>query len=287
MYLSYDDNQFHEIIANAMAARGRVREIYGSGSQRFRFEPAPYRFRETVTAHLAGLGFLNDETPLEALHQANSPADLTVDSSGQSTVSSSLYEIGDEFQLNYRRFLKEVVRGELFDFDFYFQSVPTFRCSIPGSPGYDWRPNYHTDIAIGHPPETINFWLPLTTCSGNNSLIYAEVEDSVKMWSEFDFNFEKFHQSLEIDDGLFGRCGEITKSFDAENGEGLLFDSRTMHLHQKNDTDRSRISFDFRIIPVQAMNELPVEFVGTGRRKARFVPGGYYFEKSVDQLECG
>ena len=80
MYLSYDDNQFHEIIANAMAARGRVRETYGSGSKRFRFDPAPYGFRETVTAHLSDLGFLNDETPLEALHQANALADLTVES---------------------------------------------------------------------------------------------------------------------------------------------------------------------------------------------------------------
>ncbi len=284
MYLDFAEPQFRNLIVEAMAARGTVPSVFGSGSKRFEFDPSQYGFRNSVERHFQARGLLPSGTPLEELHRVNDVESLTVDSSGQSPVSSSLYEIDADFYENYRRFLREIVRTHLFDFDFYFQDVPTFRCSVPGSPGYNWRPNYHTDIAIGHPPNTINFWLPVTECSGNNSLIYADLDDSIDVWRDFQFNFKKFHATLDENDELFQRCQSISKSFDASDGEGLVFDSRCMHLHQKNDTQQARVSFDFRIIPVDAMNAMDVAFVGTGRRKAQFKPGEYYFEKSVDQL---
>ncbi len=284
MYLDYSEPKLRAAMLTGMSADGDMVRQFGTAIKDFSFDADRYNFREFAARHLAKHGFLPDGVPLEQIHTVNSEEDLTVDSSGQSRLSSSLYSVGDGFQKSYFQFIKEVVRGELFNFDFYFQTVPTFRCSVPGSPGYDWRPNYHTDIAIGHPPSVVNFWVPVTDCRGNNSLIYADLKDSVEVWRRYDCNFKAFHETLDRDDALFAHCMEISRSYDAQNGRGLAFDARCMHLHQKNDTDASRVSFDFRILSVDAYNSLGAEFVGTGRRGAQFRPGGYYHEKSVDQL---
>ncbi len=284
MYLSYQEEPHKSVVHKAMGADGLVKSRYGDAKVDFSYDSTLFGFRELVERHFRELGYLDPNSNLEALTDCNSIEDLTVDASGQSKVSSSLYEIDGKFYDRYVDFLRTVVRANLVDFNFYFQAQPTFRCSIPGSPGYNWRPNYHCDIAIGHPPDEINFWIPLTICYGNNSLVYADLEDSLSVWRSFDYNFEAFHRALDTDDDVFDRCRSITKSYDSANGRGLMFDSRIMHLHQKNDTPNSRVSFDFRIIPVESIESRTATFVGTGRRKASFLPGDYYSEKSIDHI---
>lgn len=284
MYIDYTATDLHKAVCAGMEDDGDMVRQFGSPTTEINFDTNLYDFRRIVEKHLISRGYLSEGSLLEDIHSLNPVSDIKVDLSGQSKLSTSLYDLPNEFDDLYLVFLKDVIREKYLDFDFYFQTNPTFRCSVPGSPGYSWRPNYHTDIAIGHPPSNINFWFPVTKCAGNNSLIYAEMAQSVKLWSKFDYNFEKFHSDLDQNDDLFNYCQNICSSYDSDFGKGIAFDARCMHLHQKNDTQTSRISFDFRVISVDSYKNLKGKFVGTGRRQAKFRPGGYYFGKSIDQV---
>lgn len=267
-----------------MKAPGMVSQLNPRGFDSFSFEPERYQFKELVIQRLVERGFLDKKIPLNDIHQANSIEDITVDNSGQSNISTALYDMNANFFEDYVKFLKDVVRKHILPNNFYFQETPNFRCSVPGSPGYKWKPNYHTDIAIGHPPQSVNFWVPLTKCAGNNSLIFAGLAESQAIWDEFGYDFDSFHKELEEDTDLFSHCEKITDAFDGDYGEGLVFDARCMHLHQKNDTKSSRVSFDFRVIAATTLSNLEFVFSGTGRRKARFAPGDYYYKYSIDEM---
>jgi hypothetical protein len=283
VYASYKEPTVRRELETSIEAQGPMLARFGKATHSFTYDPERYGFHRIVAERLCDRGFLPADGDLTRLHEANDLELLSVDTSGQSAVSSSLFELGPVFEERYQTFLKEVVRVFV-GFNFYFQRFPTFRCSVPGSPGYTWRPNFHTDIALGHPPDEINFWVPVTLCAGNNSLIYADLKESMEIWRAYDFDFARYHEALDRDDALMAKCESISRSFDADNGIGLAFDSRCMHLHQRNNTNSSRVSFDFRILPVDAYERMGVVYQGTGRRKSEFRPGDYYHEKSLDAL---
>jgi ectoine hydroxylase-related dioxygenase (phytanoyl-CoA dioxygenase family) len=130
----------------------------------------------------------------------------------------------------------------------------------------------------------INVWMPLTECLAENGLIYADLDESLHIWREYDFDFRRFHIDLDERDDLQARCASISKPYLCDYGELLLFDSRCMHLSQRNRTNQTRISIDFRVVPISDAAGLSAGYVGTGRRRARFEPGGYYARKTTAQL---
>lgn len=101
-----------------------------------------------------------------------------------------------------------------------FQTNPTFRCHLPrcGAPG---RP--HRDEDYFHARCEVNFWVPVTDVFGSNSL-YAESRRG-----EGDF-----------------------RPFTALKGELIRFyGNQVWHYTMPNDTDNTRVSFDFRVIREQ------------------------------------
>lgn len=118
----------------------------------------------------------------------------------------------------YVRFLHEVI-APLLPERVCAQRVPTFRVSQPGSTAVT---EYHRDSDYNHQPATVNFWIPLTKAFGTNTLWVESAPDR-------------------------GDFRPVT----LDPGQMLQFDAvQLRHGNQVNDTGRTRVSFDLRVVPL-------------------------------------
>ena len=124
---------------------------------------------------------------------------------------------GRAFYDLYQRFIEEVIRPQ-YDGPIYYQTRPSHRLLFADTPG---GARYHRDADYGHDPGEVNYLLPQTRAYGNNA-----------MWIESAVGKEDY-RPLELEVGQYGRFKGV----------------HLRHGAQLNDTGRSRVSFDFRVIP--------------------------------------
>ena len=107
----------------------------------------------------------------------------------------------------------------LYGADLCVQATPTFRLARPG--GGLAVAAWHTDAEYAHQVQTVNYWVPLTIAQGTSA-----------MW-------------LESAPGK-GDFAPVAM----QPGQYLEFSATTLrHGNKPNRTGRSRVSFDFRVIP--------------------------------------
>jgi len=151
----------------------------------------------------------------------------------------------EEFHDIYKNLIKDVIK-ENFNEMILYQTKPTLRIHIVGN----WAtPEFHCDSQPGynHPKGEVNFIIPITKCYGSNA-VWCESEPD-----------KKDYKPME------GKYGEII-SF---NGNILKHGNKI-----NNETD-SRISFDFRILPISKYNPKNHKFT-SGTRNLKFEIGSYY-----------
>lgn len=169
-------------------------------------------------------------------------------SAGEVTpVHRRFYDAFDEIAPVYHDFVVERI-APLFGEPVYVQRVPTFRISVPNGTAVS---RFHRDSEFHHQPATVNFWLPLTPAFATNTV-----------WVE-----------SAPDRGDFGPA-------ELDPGQVLQFDAiKLRHGNQRNETGRTRVSFDFRVIPCRL-------YRSTGRytvtSNMRMEIGEYYM--TLDQL---
>lgn len=123
----------------------------------------------------------------------------------------------------YREFVETWVT-ELVGESIRYQHVPNWRIQLPGRHAVG---SYHRDRSGGHNPCEITFWVPLTDITTENSL-----------WVESSEGAGDFH------------------GHPMNYGQMLAFDSANlMHGNQRNASERTRVSFDFRVIPEHLYDE--------------------------------
>lgn len=158
-----------------------------------------------------------DVTPLSSLHKViDIPEERRSDQ--DSLAHKAFYSHFDEAVAPvYYPFVRNKILP-LFEEAICLQRVPTFRISVPGSTAVN---SYHRDSDFHHQPGTRNFWLPLTRAFWTNSI-----------WIETEVGSEQYSpMTLEV-------------------GEMLLFNAiKLRHGNQSNDTGKTRVSFDFRVVP--------------------------------------
>tara|TARA_Y100000310_G_C20641258_1_gene794053 strand:+ start:343 stop:987 length:645 start_codon:yes stop_codon:yes gene_type:complete len=116
----------------------------------------------------------------------------------------------------YRRFIKEVI-SPCYDYPIIFQRFPTFRIHQPSNIAvFGW----HRDRDYNHNPQEINYYLPITSAFDTNTF-----------WYESEPNKEDY-QPME------GEYGEVIE-WDGPN---------CRHGNKPNDTGKTRVSFDFRVL---------------------------------------
>lgn len=141
----------------------------------------------------------------------------------------------------YERFLREHIARE-YDEGLCVQRVPSFRVHYPGAIA---SREFHRDSDYNHQPGTINYWLPLTEAFATNTF-----------WVE-----------TEPDSGEFSPIEMVP-------GELLRFDAlRLRHGSYANETGMSRVSLDFRVIP---LSEHRYSGLRSGASGIPLQLGGYY-----------
>ena len=152
----------------------------------------------------------------------------------------------------YRKFIKEFILSELKMKKVYYQTYPNLRIAFPENVAVsDWHKD--TDDNNHHPFGEINFFLPLTKSHGNNSL-----------WIESEPNKKDFKPvNLNYGDIFMFNGGECT------------------HGNNINDTNLTRISFDFRLMPPDKYD--PKHPHKTATRGHEFKLGQYY--RNTDENE--
>jgi hypothetical protein len=151
------------------------------------------------------------------------------------------------FRRLYRAFVTDVVTPIIGE-PFIFQYQPSFRIHLPEDKAvHKWHSDGDEDH--NHPSGEINFILPVTECHG-----------TAAVWAESEPDRGDF-APMELDYGQFVR-------FDG---------NRCRHGNQENMTGRTRISLDFRVLPLRFYHEPPV---GNGTSSItsgkKFRVGSYY-----------
>ncbi len=162
-------------------------------------------------------------------------------------------------------------------FDFLYQKDPFLRFNFPTKKKED-NLLPHVDLALGHPPGEINIWLPITNVSKNNSMSISTLEYSNNFFSKYNFNFQKYIKAYNY--SIKKKAEKILIPYVAKKGEAAIFDGRIMHKSLLNNSKKTRVSLDFRILPV-IYEKSAKKYIGTGYLKQRFIRGKYYNIKNA------
>ena len=152
----------------------------------------------------------------------------------------------------YKNFINDFVLDTLSKERVYYQAYPNFRISYPGNVAVStWHKD--SDSENLHPIGEINFFLPVTKSFDTNTL-----------WIESEPGKEDF------------------KPINLEFGEIFMFNGGEMSIHgnKTNNTGKTRVSFDFRILPLENYN--PDYKARTRTKNLEFKPGQYYSDTSYE-----
>lgn len=151
------------------------------------------------------------------------------------------------FKNLYDSFIKAVVLP-IFGEPIIFQKFPTFRVHQPNNICvFEW----HKDREFNHDERETNIFMPITKSYDTNT-IWAESEDGKEDFSPI--------------------C--------ADYGEIVSWDGANLtHGNKTNETEQTRISFDFRIMKLKDYDEAEAKESIT--KKIRFVTGEYFDERVI------
>ena len=256
-----------------------VFDLFGDYQHVFEYDTSLYNFDELIRRHI------NETTgvrivELSQCHKIIPEEFKFIDQHELTPLSRSFYEIGAEFDEAYSNFMEHEV-AKLSEHNYLYQKTPTIRAQMPKPIGFNWKPSIHTDIMLGHPPDEINLWVPFTNAFQTNTLMIAPLEESIRIIKELDFDFEDLANKVQHDEAFFNDVKSIMAPVTLEYGQALIFDPRCLHATQINSTDSTRISMDVRFISHKSLENTPLKYVGTGRKKMPFEAGFYYNSKPI------
>jgi hypothetical protein len=157
------------------------------------------------------------------------------------------YLNSNQGQLLYKEFDRFIDKevSQLFDESFVYQKFPSFRKCLPNSKAVGkWHCD--SDKDHGHPEGEINFQIAITDIYGTNAT-----------WIESVPGFKDFHP-IEL-----------------KQGEYAVFNgNKCIHGNKINKTGVTRLSFDFRVIPISKYNPDSGLISATSTKK--FIVGEYY-----------
>ena len=152
----------------------------------------------------------------------------------------------------YHTFLQNWLLPQLEEDEYIVQKEPSFRIHLPNNTAVGKRENeedekigLHCDGDYNHPKEEINYMLTITGQSDTNSC-YVESEPGKEDYHPINIQY-----------------GEVFR----------FYGNRCRHYNKKNISKKTRISFDFRVIPASQYKEVDASAVHSGRK---FCIGEYY-----------
>ena len=148
-----------------------------------------------------------------------------------------------KFLDDYKKFLKDVILPH-FNEDLLYQKIPTFRIQVPDNISVA---EFHNDKSYSHSPDEVNIFLPIT-----------EAKETYTIWSESQENLGDY------------------SPMNAEYGEYYIWDGANLkHGNKINESNISRFSVDFRVLPFSKYDENNMQETITTKIKLKL---GSYFE---------
>ena len=176
------------------------------------------------------------EVPLEELDNHDRKKNLALGEDTHTAFHKSFYKKIDEGWPEFEKLYSSFLREVIF---------PLFEDDVLI---YQKYPNIRFHKDHKHPPGEINIFLPITKCYGTNTI-----------WTETLPGFGDYHPQ------------------EMEYGEFLIaYLNQTRHGNKTNETDMTRVSFDFRVIPGFAYDE---NFAGTTATTSKSFKVGEYYDK--------
>lgn len=223
---------------------------------------------EAVQARLIRSEFVRERVPLAELHRHVPAEAARLNEHYTNAVSRAFYAPDEGVTGAYHALLARIVR-DVFPRDFLFQAQPILRFHFPvpfpeGLRGADGRPRQiHSDLLGGHPADMIQGWIALTDCEGATALQCAPRSESIALLRRyrdalgagdppFSDSLRHFYRYMDRVPE-FGRAVEdMCRPVSMRAGDALFFDPRCLHGGAENTTGRTRVSLDFRLLPVEA-----------------------------------
>jgi hypothetical protein len=179
----------------------------------FAYDNARYDFAESIRQILSC-------PDLSQLHACRPDLDyerLTDVTDQDTEFHKRFYGSLDRFLPLYVEFVRDVVKPRFGAEELVYQRVPSFRVHLPNNVAVG---NFHRDSDYSHADGEVNFWLPVTNARGSNSVWLESAPDNGD------------YQPMTVD-----------------YGKVLIFDGVNLrHGNRTNETDRTRVSFDFRVV---------------------------------------
>lgn len=245
--------------------------------------------------------FAGKKADLQKLHQHVPASFREVDDYLLNPTSKNFYDTNEKFRETYFNLIRHIAKN-VFDFDFIFQETTNFRFHYPSRLIDKYRGamgvylGHHCDSMLGHSFDEINVWVPLTNTYGSNSLHMTELNDSIDLLEELakdlDFSEETYHtkgrdlfyQKMAKDLDYQKRVIDTCRPFPMKFGEMLFFDSRCIHAPTENVEADTRVSIDFRIIPVDTYERQQRVFKSQGRSGRTFSRGDVFYAKTAREI---
>ncbi|MES2528839.1 MAG: phytanoyl-CoA dioxygenase family protein [Bdellovibrionota bacterium] len=201
--------------------------------QKITFNPTHFDFAhlfEEVVILFCEKKYGNSLVKLTSLHEVVKEKDIE-------ELSQKLYELmrSQRFQTTYVELCNQIVKEHLPE-GTKFQKLPSLRIQLP----HGATVSYHTDHMYGHGPEIVNFWLPLMNTNKTNTLYLASADKSISLLQDIS---DKRMSITEINFLCRKECSPVLVNY----GEVLVFDASMLHGSEKNISEETRISFDFRM----------------------------------------
>jgi len=210
--------------------------------KKYKFDVDKYNFYEFMSS-------LCGHQDLSTVHETLGDLELFTMSNNSNTKCHNLFysklrKGWPEFEETYDNFISEFVRPLLKE-DFIYQRWPTLRVHVP----QNWAtPDFHRDSQEGydHPLGEKNFILPFTKCYDTNTV-----------WTE--------SQSDKAD----------FKPIEMQWGDLITFNGNICrHGNKINETSITRVTYDFRVLPLSDYH--PGRNKASGTKGTKFEVGHYY-----------
>lgn len=202
--------------------------------KQFSYDIYKYQFREIISE-------LFEVSNLNKIHENFDWPLLKRETDQSSKFHKIYYENFDKFKNNYIDFINEIIKP-IFNEKIIYQKIPTFRIQIPNNIAVG---EFHKDKWYSHNTEEINFFLPFTDAYETNT-IWVESEEDLEDYSPINTKYGHF----------------------------VMWDGNNLkHGNKINLTEDTRISVDFRVIPLSKYKEQEGESINM---KIKFAIGDYY-----------
>ena len=235
----------------------------------------------TLQRTLVGLYNLRNDFPLNKIHECLSREEISQHLEDSGHWHDPLQTLGAPMIEEYHKFVNWL--SQHLGFDFVFEHNPLVRYHIPAKLDDRYRlPDgelftHHSDTQLGDYFQQINMWLPfcdvkntaaLSVCSKHTSIctLKAFAREQDYSYDEYKDSRVAFFDYAKQRPQLMADLRTDAMPTNLRYGQCLMFDPRVLHGTAENTENMTRVSMDFRIVPVDDYESIIKELELQGGR---------------------